>query len=96
MTEEKEKEQNKNQKPNYRPPDLKEEGLTNQTCFRCKTEGFKVLKAGEEKAIIYLCPNCDHMWGVNHKEEKIEEIPKELPHYQELAKKLREQYKEIL
>ncbi|WGI18002.1 hypothetical protein [Methanonatronarchaeum sp. AMET-Sl] len=91
---ENENDQQKNQ--NYRPPDLKEKGYTNKTCFRCQETGFPVLQAGEKTAIIHLCPNCDHMWIINHQEQKIEEIPKELPHYQEIAKKLRQQYKEIL
>ncbi|UOY10026.1 hypothetical protein [Methanonatronarchaeum sp. AMET6-2] len=96
MTDKKQGSQKEEDEQNYRPPDLKEEGLTNETCFRCQSEGIKVLKAGDKEAVIYLCPECEHMWGVNHNKEKIEEIPKELPHYQEVAKKLREQYQDIL
>lgn len=83
-------------KGNYRAKALRESGFDNTTCRRCEGNGKPVLQAGDNTVIIYLCPECEHMWAVNYKEKQIEEIPKELPHYEEVMDKIREEYKDLV
>ncbi|OKY77910.1 MAG: hypothetical protein BTN85_0387 [Candidatus Methanohalarchaeum thermophilum] len=80
---------------NYRMSGLKECGFDNKTCRRCESDGKPVLEAGGGNAVIYLCPECLHLWGVNHDEKKIEEIPKELEHYEVIVEKIKEEYKDF-
>ncbi|PTD94141.1 hypothetical protein C9439_03595 [archaeon SCG-AAA382B04] len=81
---------------NYREKDLRESGYDNTTCVRCEGDGKPVLQAGDNTVIVYLCPSCEHMWGVNYEKKKIEEIPKELPYYDSLMDKIREEYEDLV
>lgn len=81
-------------KGNFRTKELREKGFDNTMCRRCKSEGKAVLQAGDYTTMIYLCPSCEHMWGVNYDEKKIEEIPKELPQYDALMEKIREEFRD--